>query len=137
MKYTFTKENGQQTTVEIPEKIITQHKKDLGCTTKEAIELYLFDEGYISNPTVDELTQKAKENKNNLGAGKGKTRKAPNRKPDMTKRAIIEFLKASLEENATINFENIEVKNIERVISFSIGDDNYELTLSKKRAPKK
>lgn len=137
MKYTFTKENGQQTTVEIPEKIITQHKKDLGCTTKEAIELYLFDEGYISDPTVDELTQKAKENKNNLGAAKGKTRKAPTRKPDMVKREIVEYLKYVLESNENIGFENIEVKNIERIIAFSIGDDNYELTLSKKRAPKK
>lgn len=137
MKYTFTKENGQQTTVEIPEKIITQHKKDLGCTTKEAIELYLFDEGYISDPTVDELTQKAKKNKNNLGAGKGKTRKTPTRKPDMVKREIVEYLKNVLESNENIGFENIEVKNIERIIAFSIGDDNYELTLSKKRAPKK
>lgn len=137
MKYTFTKENGQQTTVEIPEKVITQHKKDLGCTTKEAIELYLFDEGYISNPTVDELTQKAKEHKNNLGAAKGKTRKAPTRKPDMVKREIVEYLKNVLESNENIGFENIEVKNIERIIAFSIGDDNYELTLSKKRAPKK
>lgn len=143
MKYTFIKENGQQLTVEIPEKIIAQHKKNLGCTTKEAIDLYLFDEGHISDPTVEELTQKAKENKNNLGAGKGKTRKAPVRKPDYVKRAIIEDVASNLKglsvevEDELIEVASMNVTNIERVISFSIGSDTYELTLSKKRAPKK
>ena len=32
--------------------------------------------------------------------------------------------------------KNVQVTNIERIIAFSIGDDNYELTLSKKRKPK-
>lgn len=139
MKYTFTKENGQTTTVEIPEKVIANHKRNLGCTTKEAIDLYLFDEGYITDTTVEELTQKAKHNKQGVGAGGSKTRKAPVRKSDVVKRELIEYLKTALEDNESenIKIDNVEVKNIERIISFSIGKDTYELTLSKKRAPKK
>jgi hypothetical protein len=33
--------------------------------------------------------------------------------------------------------ENVEITNKERQISFSIGDQKYELTLVQKRAPKK
>lgn len=137
MKYTFTKENGKTTTVEIPEKIIAEHKRNLGCTTKEAIDLFLFDEGYISDTTVEELTQKAKQNGAGVN-GQSKSRKAPVRKPDMVKRELIEYVRDMLVNNDTTSLEidNVEIKNIERIIAFSIGRDNYELTLSKKRAPK-
>lgn len=131
MKYTFTDEQGKQQTVEIPEEIIRKHKRDLGLTTNGAIKLFLSDEGYISNTTVEELTAKAT-------ATSAKTRKP--RKPDYTKRAIIQEVVEALkglgvetEDDIKIVADNVEATNIERIVAFTIGCDKYELTLSKKR----
>ena len=60
MKYTFTADNGKEKTVSIPDDYIRTNKKNLGLTTKEAIELWLFDNNYIENAEADALTQKAK-----------------------------------------------------------------------------
>ena len=134
MKYTFINGEKQQT-VEIPDEIIKKHKRTLGCTTSEAINLFLFDEGYIKNDEVTKLTNKAKEN----GAGKVKIgRKSPSRKPDEVKRTLIQsfyqYLMSGQVSNALgANIQEVEVTNQERVIAFAIGEDNYEITLSKKR----
>lgn len=131
MKYTFTDEQGKQQTVEIPEEIIRKHKRDLGLTTNGAIKLFLSDEGYISNTTVEELTAKAT-------ATSVKARKP--RKPDYTKRAIIQEVVEALkglgvetEDGIKIVADNVEATNIERIVAFTIGCNKYELTLSKKR----
>ena len=138
MKHTFVY-NGKEKTVNIPDEVLTQGRKER-LSVKETIERYLSDEGYIVDPTVEELTEKAKANKVN-GAGRQtadgkKKRKAPVRKPDETKRALIRLLADLLEETEEPAIENVEVTNIERMIAFSIGDDKYEVTLSKKRKPK-
>ena len=138
MKYTFITAEGKEQTVSIPEEVLMQHRK-AGLSMREAIDLFLSDEGYITNPVVEELTAKAKANGVN-GAGKTSSgkRKPPTRKPDETKRALIVLLEDALKDNADgpLRIANIEVTNIERIIAFTIGDDKYELTLSKKRKPK-
>jgi hypothetical protein len=139
MKYTFTTENGTEKTINIPDEVFVQGRKE-GLSNRETIERYLSDEGYIVDPTVVELTAKAKAN----GAGvraKGTTRKKPTRKPDEVKRALIQMFKETLDEfghgdTVLNNIHSVEVTNIERMIAFSIGEDKYELTLSKKRKPK-
>lgn len=132
MKYTFIKEDGTKQTVVIPEEIITKHKRDLGCNTKQAIDLYLFDEGYIENAEAKELNEKAKSGKFRIQNKSGK--KAPSRKPDDTKRSIISLIFSDLaNDSAGLGFKNVEITNPERIIAFSIGEDNYEITLSKKR----
>lgn len=143
MKYTFTADNGKEKTVSIPDDYIRTNKKNLGLTTKEAIELWLFDNDYIDNAEADALTQKAKGTGTRVG-GKS-SRKAPVRKPDYTKRTLISEIKNSLEglvlniEDAgsgSVEVSNISIPNIERIVRFQLGDDTYELTLSKKRKPK-
>ena len=132
MKYTFTTENGTEKTINIPDEVFVQGRKE-GLSNRETIERYLSDEGYIVDPTVVELTAKAKAN----GAGvraKGTTRKKPTRKPDDVKRMLVQTLFECIDELGMT--KNVEVTNIERMIAFSIGDDNFELTLSKKRKPK-
>ena len=139
MKYTFITEAGTEKTVNIPDQVFTQGRKE-GLTHRETIDRYLSDEGYIVDPVVAELTQKAKTN----GAGvraKGTERKKPTRKPDETKRALIQMFKETLDEfghgDTPLNgIHSVEVTNIERIIAFQIGEDKYELTLSKKRKPK-
>lgn len=135
MKYTFTNIDGIQKTVNISEDVLTQGKRE-GLSTRETIDRFLSDEGYIVDPTVRELTEKAKSNGiNNAGKVSSGKRKAPTRKPDLVKRMLIEGLSKYMSE-AYAEVKNVQVTNIERIIAFSIGDDNYELTLSKKRKPK-
>ena len=143
MKYTFTADNGKEKTVSIPDDYIRTNKKNLGLTTKEVIELWLFDNDYIDNAEADALTQKAKGA--GVKVGGGSKRKAPTRKPDYTKRTLISEIKNSLEGlvlNAesegynSIEVSNISIPNVERIVRFQLGDDIYELTLSKKRKPK-
>lgn len=145
MKHTFVAADGEEKTIKIPDEVLLQARKE-GLNVKQAIERFLSDEGYIVDPTVAELTAKAKANKIN-GAGRQtqegqkKKRKAPTRKPDQTKRDLINELNNFLSslghnENSLNMIHDIEVTNIERVIAFSIGEDKYELTLSKKRKPK-
>ena len=139
MKYTFINGEKQQT-VEIPDEVIKKHKRSLGCTTSEAINLFLFDEGYIDNDEVTKLTNKAKAN----GAGKvkiGCKRKAPSRKPDEVKRTLIQafyqyLVSGQVSDALGVEVQEVEVVNQERIITFAIGEDNYEITLSKKRKAK-
>lgn len=140
MKHTFIAADGKSKTVNIPDEVLQQGRKER-LTVKETIERFLSDEGYIVDPTVEALTEKAKANKVN-GAGRQqgekKKRKAPVRKPDETKRALIVLLNEMLHDvpAADLGVDNVEVTNIERMIAFSIGEDKYEITLSKKRKPK-
>lgn len=76
------------------------------------------------------------------------TRKAPtvykldneggkrSRKENPTKAGIIAELAKFLEEQSENACVNIEITNKERQIAFTIGENNYELTLVQKRKPK-
>ena len=73
-----------------------------------------------------------------------KTKKAPTvykfdkreRKPNATKGSIISELANFLENDSENAVSNLSITNAERIIAFSIGDDNFELTLTQKRKPK-
>lgn len=132
MKYTFTTENGSEKTITIPDEFIARTRAAYGVTHREAIEMYLSDEGYIVNYDVEQLTEKAKNVKNIVQSGK---KRKVTRKPDQTKRDLISLLEKVL-QSGECGVQNVQVTNIERIIAFSIGDDNYEITLSKKRKPK-
>ena len=47
--------------VNIPDNTIATYRKMLGLTQREAIQMWLEDEGYLDNEEQIELTQKAKE----------------------------------------------------------------------------
>lgn len=146
MKHTFINKDNKEQTVTIPEEDLQRSMKSLGITKREAVELYLSDKGYVTNEVVEALTAKA--NANGVSGTRGvskKKRKAPTRKPDMDKRTLVQELADALkglsiaaddEGNGTRPVENIEVTNIERMIAFTLGEDHYEVTLTKKRKPK-
>lgn len=127
MKYTFTDKDGKQRTVNIPEEDIRRSKSAFGLSNKEAIDMWLVDEGYLTNPVVEELNAKAKAN----GGAAGPKKRTVRRKEDPTKRAVIASLFDCIQEYAGV--ANASVRNPERIISFSLGEDTYEITLSKKR----
>lgn len=58
------------------------------------------------------------------------------RKPNATKGALIEEFFNFLQKNSQFSIENLEILNKERQISFSIGEDKFEITLTQKRKPK-
>lgn len=127
MKYTFADKDGKQRTVNIPDEDIKRSKSAFGLSNKEAIDMWLVDEGYLTNPVVEELNAKAKAN----GVKGGSKKRTVRRKEDPIKRALIASLFDCIQEYAGV--EGAAVRNPERIISFTLGDDTYEITLSKKR----
>ena len=127
MKHTFVDKNGKQRTVNIPDEDIKRSKSAFGLSNKEAIDMWLVDEGYLSDPTVEELNAKAKAN----GVSAGSKKRTVRRKEDPVKRGLI----ASLYDYILMydGVDSAAVRNPERIISFTLGDDTYEITLSKKR----
>ena len=131
MRYTF---KGKE--IIIPPEYIARTRKSLGCGLQEAIDLYLSDAGFVEDPTVRELTDKAKGVRERTSSTK--PRKAPTRKPDEFKRTVIKELDDFVREHMLADgvIDDVSVTNIERVIQFTKGDDVYEITLSRKRKPK-
>lgn len=133
MKHTFIDAAGKEQTVNIPVEALEKIKRTTDAkTTQAAVEVWLSDEGYMVNPVVADLTAKASGTVSR--AASTKKRKAPTRKPDETKRMLIRELESCL--NGVTATSDVEVTNLERVIKFKVGEDMYEVTLSKKRAPK-
>ena len=127
MKHTFVDKNGKQRTVNIPDEDIKRSKSAFGLSNKEAIDMWLVDEGYLSDPTVEELNAKAKAN----GVSAGSKKRTVHRKEDPVKRGLI----ASLYDYILMydGVDSAAVRNPERIISFSLGENNYEVILQKKR----
>lgn len=135
MKYTMTDGSGK--IVNIPDEYIDRNMKALDIDRQFAIELYLADELIVPNDEALEMSAKAKTAGAGCKAGVGPTakRKAPERKPDDTKRDMIAKLAESVRDRITGTMP--EITNIERMIAFSYDGDQYEITLTKKRPAKK
>lgn len=102
----------------------------------EAVELWLYDHDYIDNAEADELTAKAKENKvlhKAKAEYKQKTQRERVVKADPTKEGIITAIAELL---PTLNAENVVIANKGKLITFTIGTDEYKLDLIRKRPPK-
>lgn len=120
--------------IHIPDEEIFKNMKILKISKEQAIQMYLEDEGYVINETVEELTKKAKENKVLKGAKAEKARKprSKERKPDEEKEKIIKIVAAALENEGI----SAQITNISKIIEFSIENNHYKLDLIKKRVKK-
>lgn len=129
--------NGKR--VNIPDQEIRNSMAMLGLTQREAVQMWLEDEGYEVNPEQEALEQKAKDNRITAtihqakSEVKQKTQRERVKKDDPTKEGII---KAIAEMLPTLNAENIEVVNAGKIITFTIGADKYKLDLIRQRPPK-
>lgn len=124
----------------IPEKYMNEAVERLMKTgiysLKEATEIAIDDwridhkERCEWEPTEEEEKAMRKANK---VVGRSPKQGAPKakreRKEDAVKRDLIQVLAVAL----TSSSEDIVITNPERVIAFNIGDDSFELTLTKKR----
>lgn len=132
-----TEVNGKS--VHIPDAEIKNSMAMLDLTREEAIQMWLEDNGYAVNETVEILTAKAKENKVSRGAKNEKalaksSSKARERKPDLEKEEIIAALSEFLTEKG---YTFVEITNKSKIIEFNIGENHYKLDLIRQRAQKK
>ena len=129
MKYTFTNMSGQEQTVDIPQEYIKQQMSSLHISTLEACKLFLYDEGYMPCEEAESIKSKGRKN-------------TKPRKIDPTKSALVNTFYAFLNDTdywhkeTNQHIDNVNIATIGRQITFTIDDDTYELTLSKKRKSK-
>lgn len=135
MTYNLNRKN-----IRIPDADIERSMKSLELTKEEAIQMWLEDEGYLENEEQEALEKKAKENRITATIHQAsakdpvkKTQKERCRKENPTKEMVIREIAALLPKFA----ENVEVLNVGKLISFSIGEEKYEIDLKQKRKPKK
>ena len=134
-------------TTRIDEKQIERIMLGLHIPKEEAIEVYLadkaIDRGERMPFDLDPETEKMAKKFANVQERK---RKAPTvynfdtsqkkRKENPTKSGIIAEIAKFLQEISENACENVQIVNAERQISFTIGENTYELTLVQKRKPK-
>lgn len=122
--------------IRIPDKEIDKNAAILGITREEAIQMYLEDEGYLTNEYVEELTAKAKAAKISHDAKSEKPRKNTGkpreRKPDEEKEYLIKLIEDAL------NNEGIAATaiNKSKLIQFELNGNHYKVDLIRQRPPK-
>lgn len=138
MKYTL--DNGK--TINIPDKDIENLQKNNNISFNEAVYLWLVDEEYLTDDTVEKLSAKAKENRITAtvhGAkalnSEKKERKPREKKENPLKKQIISAifngLKAEMPENAEIS-----VTNDEKYINIRVNELNFTINLVQHREKK-
>jgi hypothetical protein len=118
LKNTFIDKDGNEQTVVIPAEVFRNARKEK-ISNKVAIDRYLADQGYLDKTAVEETA-------------KAKTPKTRTRKPNDTKRAIINLLVDTVNE-AYDEYGTVEITNPERQFRFEIDGKTYEVTLVQKR----
>ena len=126
--------------IKIPDAEIEKSMKALELSREEAIQMWLEDEGYLENEEQEALDAKAKASRitatiHQASAKdvKKKTQKERVQKEDSTKEMIIAEIAEMLPKLA----ENVQILNKNKLISFQIGEDLFEIDLKRKRKPKK
>lgn len=115
----------------------------LDCTEEEALDVVRTDE-IIDKGGRTEYDLPIAEEKAALKIGRVDERKAKTsdnkrgkvRAENTTKSGIILNLSEFLTEMSSFLCENVKITNKERQIAFSVGDNDYELTLVQKRKKK-
>ena len=137
MKYDF---NGK--ILNIPEAELDKSVKCLGISREEAIQLWLDDNDYTINETVEELSEKAKKNRitGTIHQAKAdnsqkKERKPREKKENPLKKQIINAIFAGLCNNLDEN-AIIDIKNDEKYIDLSVKGLEFTINLVQHR-PKK
>ena len=124
------------------EKWIKSTMKALDLTREEAIEMWMddhdIDQGKAKDFDLDPEKQKiVKEMTKAGGKARAKETKPRERKPNDEKRTIIQDLNDFLVNNCQNYINSVEIANIEREITFKIGENDYSLVLTLHRKPKK
>jgi hypothetical protein len=122
------------------EQTIEKHIKLLGCTREEAIDIIetdkIIDKGGRTQYDLSKEEEKLAMKISGVSERKAKSadsKRGKVRAENPTKADLIKFLFESLTE---YDCQNLNITNKERQIAFSVGDNDYELTLVQKRKKK-
>ena len=121
------------------DEIIKHYMESLQISIEEATQLWEDDQEDYIGEDGEEMTTKAKSIKRyEQSAEPRKERKPREIKKDEEKLSIISELKIFLSELAEkTTLENVQVVNDQKEITFQIGTNEYSVTLTKHRPPKK
>lgn len=125
------------------EKAIQNYMKSLGISREDAEQLWEDDQADYIGEQGEEMTLKAKEIRRYEQSAEKKERKPREKKIDQEKVAILEYLVNRMEsrhcflEEDEWDFDKITIANPQKEITFRVGENEYSLTLTKHRPPKK
>ena len=130
MKYTLPKSYANAgLQVDIPDATLRDYRKELG-STKAAVDKWLYENGHMAKVEYEAAVE----------AKAAKPTAKREFKIDTEKAEIINFIYERLreyeDEDGAAVLSEVEIMNRNRLISFSLGNNNYELTLVRKKKPK-
>ncbi len=130
--YELTLDNGK--VVKVATEWVNKTMKLLNTDLEDVLLMFLEDNDYLVNEELEELDNKAKENKSKLVATSEKPRKkvVRERKPNPTKEMIISTIANTLQSIAT----DIKVENVGKIITFKVDNKEFKIDLTEKRAKK-
>lgn len=99
-------------TINIPDEDIATLRRTLDLNTTQAIALWLFDHDIKDDADAENISSKQNNKKKN------------------EKKMIMEWIQDALQPRVS----NMEARSSDRILSFSLGSNKYELTLTKKRS---
>lgn len=124
--------------INIPDKDIERLQNSLSISKDEAIQLWLVDEEYETNETVEELSEKAKKNRITATIHQAKAvnsqkkeRKPREKKENPLKKAIIDAICNGIETNVeklNADIVHFVVTNDEKYINLTV--DGLEFTIN-------
>ena len=126
MLYNF---NGKQ--IKINDAEIEHFMKDYELSEADAIKLWLEDNDYLENETIEEMTKKAKQTRHYEKSDKERKKTTRERKVDENKDKLLSILCKSLE-----NSVNITERKNEAEFTFEFEGDLYTVKLVKHRQKK-
>lgn len=122
------------------EQQIEQYMKSLQISREEAEQLYEDDQEDFIGEEGEQMTAKAKEVRRYEQSAEKKVRKPREKKIDQEKVNIVDFVWVCMLNNSHLidfKFENVNVIKPQKEITFRVGENEYSLTLTKHRPPKK
>lgn len=129
----ITLENGK--TVKVATDWVKKTIDILGTDIEDVLLMWLEDNDYLVNEEQEELDKEAKGKVKLVAKSeqpKKKTQKERVRKENPTKEMVIKEIAELLPKFAT----NVNVENAGKIITFSIGNDDFKLDLVQKRKKK-
>lgn len=135
MKYTLP--NGKN--VNIPDDEIKKNMKLLDISQKDAIEMWLEDEGYLDNEEQNELDAKAKKVKIDHGASavdktQKKEKKPREIKVSNEKQELFSEILSNLQD---VYKNSVEIVKENKLLTVKIGEKTFKIDIIEKRQPKK
>ena len=125
------------------EQQIEHYMKSLQISRADAEQLYEDDQADFIGEEGEEMTVKAKEVRRYEHSAEKKERKPREKKIDQEKVAILNWIEGALVGRHSLidedewDFSEVKKPNPQKEITFRVGENEYSLTLTKHRPPKK